>query len=354
MAARLFIQADTAEGTMRIRDKGIIVGEMKPGRRNLITDVNGVKVGHATIDRDDSHTGVTAVIPGTDLTRYAPAAACFVLNGYGKTEGTVQIEELGRLETPVLLTNTLCVGRCTDALTEYMTELYESRGKKLTSISCTVGETNDSRISRIAGRAVSRDDVYRAIESASEDFELGAVGAGRGTVCFGLKGGIGSASRQIRLGGETYTVGILVQSNYGALKDLVINGRACGREILSRISAAEETDRGSVMIIAAADLPLTCRQLKRVIKRASAGIIRCGSHMGHGSGDVIIGFTTANQIPLEGSGIVSVKAFPENYLDMAFRAVIEATEEAVLDSMYAAEAVRSYDGKLYHSLSEFL
>lgn len=339
---------------MRIREKGIIIGEMKTGERNLITDVKGVKAGHSTIDNEYCHTGVTAVLPGMDLTEYGPAAACYVLNGYGKTEGTVQIEELGRLETPILLTNTLCVGKCTDALTAYMTEQYQKAGKKLTSISCTVGETNDSRISRITDRPVTQSHVYEAIESVSEDFALGSVGAGRGTVCFGLKGGIGSASRIIRLGRSTYTLGVLVQSNYGAMKDLMVNGTSVGKDIAAKIRTAEKDDKGSIMIITATDLPLTCRQLKRVIKRAAAGIIRCGSHMGHGSGDVMIGFTTANRIPLSSREISSLQLFPEECMDLIFRAMIEATEEAVLDSMYTAEPVRSFDGTLYHSLSEFL
>ncbi|MCR5796087.1 MAG: P1 family peptidase [Solobacterium sp.] len=338
---------------MRGREAGLIFGSGETGERNLITDVPGVLVGHCTVDTGDVHTGVTAVIPGTGLAEQAFTAAVHVLNGYGKTAGTVQIEELGRLETPVLLTNTLGVGVCLDALAEYMTDMYKKAGKELVSINGVVGETNDSRISDIARRAVRKEHVFEALDSAASVFELGSAGAGRGTVCFGLKGGIGSASRRIRLGSETYTLGILVQSNFGALQDLTVCGQPLGRQIAAG-KDREETDRGSIMAVLATDLPLSDRQLKRVVKRIGAGIIRTGSHMGHGSGDVFIGFTTANRIPLHKGAVYTVSALREELLDKVFRSVIECTEEAVIDSMLEAEPVKGIKGKRYPSLKEYM
>ena len=338
---------------MRGREAGLVFGNGETGERNLITDVPGVLVGHCTVDHDDVHTGVTAVIPGEDLAEQAFTAAVHVLNGYGKTAGTVQIEELGRLETPILLTNTLSVGVCLDALAEYMTDLYRNAGKELVSINGVVGETNDSRISDIAKRAVTKEHVFEALDSASSVFEPGSAGAGRGTVCFGLKGGIGSASRRIRLGSGIYTLGVLVQSNFGALQDLTVCGRPVGRQIADE-KDAEETDKGSIMAVLATDLPLSDRQLKRVVKRIGAGIIRTGSHMGHGSGDVFIGFTTANRIPLHKGTDYPIRAVREEFLDRVFRSVIECTEEAVIDSMLEAEPVQGRNGKYYHSLKEYM
>lgn len=337
---------------MRGREAGLVFKTGQTGKRNLITDVPGVLVGHCTVDESDVHTGVTAIIPGECLAEQAFTAAVHVLNGFGKTAGTVQIEELGRLETPVLLTNTLSVGICLDALAEYMTEMYKTAGKDLVSINGVVGETNDSRISNIAKRAVTKEHVFKALHNASEDFALGAAGAGRGTVCFGLKGGIGSSSRLIRLGSETYTLGILVQSNFGAMRDLNVCGNPLGREL--NVKDTPEEDKGSIMAVLATDLPLSDRQLKRAVRRISAGIIRTGSHMGHGSGDVFIGFTTANRIPLHNGTVYPVNVLREDYLDKVFRSVIECTEEAVIDSMMEAEEMRGLKGELYHSLQEYV
>ena len=335
----------------------LTVGSLPHGRRNGITDVAGVRVGHATLDHDGTHTGVTVILP-CDGNAYVrkPVAAAHVLNGFGKTCGLMQVQELGCLETPIALTNTLCVGRVADALITHT--LHESAREGLvppTTINPVVGETNDGRINDICNRAVSEKDVLSALESASRDFARGAVGAGRGTVCFGLKGGIGSSSRLVRACGETFTVGVLVQSNFGHMQDLMVCGNPIGKRIAGQLASEELPERGSVLAVVATDAPLTSRQLGRVIRRATVGLVRCGSYMGHGSGDVFIGFTTANcKGYSQTDKALELRVLPEEQLDGLFRACGEATEEAVLDSLISAEPMRGRDGTLYHSLREFL
>ena len=256
------------------------IGRMPHGPRNLITDVPGVRVGHATIDDGDVHTGVTVVMPppSNPFLDKLTAASC-VFNGFGKTQGLVQVDELGSLETPIALTNTLNVGRVHDAMVAWLIDRCAEDGVRLTSVNPVVCECNDSRISRIEKRTVGENEVRAAIASASEDFAQGAVGAGRGTICYGMKGGIGSSSRQIRLGDETFTIGVLVQSNYGASADF--------RKATLPPSLAE-CDQGSIIIIVATDLPLSCRQLRRVLRRCSVGMARLGSYIGHGSGEIAV------------------------------------------------------------------
>lgn len=333
------------------------VGSLPCGPRDSITDVGGVTVGHATINRGDVHTGVTVVRPceGPVLAR-RPVAAAHVLNGFGKTCGLVQVSELGCLETPIALTNTLCVGRVADALVTHALREAERDGLDLPgTINPVVGETNDGRINNIRARSVGGRDVLDAIDAAGTDFAHGAVGAGRGTVCFGLKGGIGSSSRLVEIGGATYTLGVLVQSNFGRMPDLAVCGEPIGRRIAGKLAVTEEPERGSVMVVVATDAPLSSRQLGRVIRRATVGLVRCGSYMGHGSGDVFIGFTTANYMSDSANGMpLGLQVLPEAALDGLFRACAEATEEAVLDSLLSAESARGLDGTLYHSLAEFL
>lgn len=340
------------------KDFIIGVGKLPRGTRNAITDVAGVRVGHATVDHGDAHTGVTVIVPceGNVYAR-KPVAAAHVLNGFGKTCGLVQLEELGCLETPIALTNTLCVGRVADALVTHALREAERDGLDLPgTINPVVGETNDGRINNIRARSVGGRDVLDAIDAAGTDFAHGAVGAGRGTVCFGLKGGIGSSSRLIEIGGATYTLGVLVQSNFGRMPDLVLGGKPVGSRIAEELATPEAPEHGSIMVVVATDAPLSSRQLGRVIRRATVGLVRCGSYMGHGSGDVFLGFTTANSMgsPVGPDGCLELRCLPEDRLDPLFRACAEATEEAVLDSLLAAEPMRGLDGTLYRSLGEFL
>lgn len=320
------------------------IGRLPHGERNLITDVPGVRVGHCTVDEGDCHTGVTVVMPcGENPFLRKPTAASCVFNGYGKTQGLVQIDELGTIETPIALTNTLNVGKVHDALVSYMLERCEADGVTLRSVNPVVCECNDSELSRIALRPVDEAAVRKAIDSAAEDFAQGAVGAGRGTLCYGLKGGIGSASRLMSIGGETFTMGVLVQSNYGASADF----RRCALP-----EGLAECDKGSIIMIVATDLPLSSRQLKRVLRRCSVGMARLGSYIGHGSGEIAVGFTTAPRVK-EGAFEV-VRTLREDDMNLPFRAVGEATEEAILQSMLHSDSDTALDGRHIASLREFL
>ena len=348
-----FVKEITGKG---IRAYGYTIGNGKCGIRNTITDVPGVKVGHYTVRKGKNQTGVTVIIPCDGFVyERKPLAAVYALNGFGKTQGTVQIEELGVLETPIALTNTLNVGKAADGLVTFTEKECRKNGKELVSVNPVVGETNDSRINQITERVIEAEDVLFAIEHAEKNFKQGAVGAGRGTVCFGLKGGIGSASRILTFGGKEYTIGVLVQSNFGKTQDLTVAGVPVGRQICTKIQNSAKEDKGSIMVIVGTDLPLGERQLKRVLKRAAVGLIRTGSFMGHGSGDVFIGFTNANGIPdTKEEQFHMMKYFPENQLDKVFRLVAEAVEESILNSLTCAKAMPGRDGEIYHSLSEFL
>ena len=337
---------------MRIRDFGITVGELPTGKLNKISDVPGVTVGHCTIATEKYNTGVTVVMPCPDdpFTRKLPCAS-FVLNGFGKTAGLIQIDELGTLETPIALTNTLNVGLVHDAMVDYMVRTAKTKVRSVNPVVC---ECNDASLSTITDRPVRAEHVFSAIETASADFAEGAVGCGRGTTCHGLKGGVGSSSRVVTLDGTDYTVGVLIQTNHGRLADLTVSGKNIGRDIRRELDE-NKPDKGSCIIILATDVPLTDRQLRRIIKRCSVGLARLGSFIGHGSGEVFIGFTTANRISAnEKHDIVPTSALKEDKIDVMFRAAAECTEEAVLNSMAAAEPVTGPNNALRHSLAEFL
>jgi len=328
------------------------IGRMPSGSRNSITDVPGVKIGHCTVDTDRHKTGVTLVLPcGDDIFQNKMVAACHVLNGFGKTAGLMQIEELGTLETPIALTNTLNVGLVHDAMVEYMCQMAEKNGYAIRSVNPVVCECNDASLNDIRHRAVGETEVFAAIEAASSDFAQGGVGAGKGMTCHDLKGGIGSASRQVDIDGEVFTIGVLVLTNHGSLRDLTIGGTNIGEDI-ERAIREDTPDEGSCIMIVATDLPVTSRQLKRIIKRCSVGLARLGSFIGHGSGEVMVGFSTANRIPSQG-GCLSLRCIHESHMDKAFRAVAEATEEAVVKSMLNAETTIGYSGKIRRSLTEF-
>ena len=337
----------------RIRDYGINIGTMPIGPLNKITDVEGVLVGHSTIKTDKYNTGCTVIVPTwNNIFEKKLVAATFVHNGYGKTAGTIQVDELGTLETPIALTNTLNVGLVADAVIENMVNRCQKEGVNVRSMNPVVGECNDSALSTIVDRPVKKENVFEAFETASRDFEEGNVGAGTGTRCYGFKGGIGSASRIVELDGKEYTIGVLVQSNYGATKDLMLNGKPLDEEVIKTVKG-EACDKGSIMVIVATDIPLTSRQLKRVIKRASVGIARLGSYIGHGSGEVFIGFSTANVIDSK-KEIMAINCINEDSIDKLFRACGEATEEAILNSMVCSGSARELSGKMIHSLAEFL
>ncbi len=339
----------------RARDYGIAVGSLPTGPRNKITDVPGVKVGHVTITEGAHNTGVTAVMPCDDnMFSSKLTAAAHVLNGFGKTAGLMQIDELGVIETPVLLTNTLNVGLVHDALVGYMINRCNQDGVRLRSVNPVICECNDASLNDIQHRAVREKHVLKAISEASEDFEEGAVGAGRGMTCHGLKGGIGSSSRLIELEGREYVLGVLALTNHGSMKDLTISGENVGLRIQKEITESLP-DKGSCIVIMATNLPLSDRQLRRVVRRAGVGLARLGSFIGHGSGEVFLGFTTANRVPHSADeAFIPMSVLHEDHIDKAFRAMAEATEEAVLNSMLTAETVCSVGGTIRRSLAEFM
>ena len=328
------------------------IGRMEHGKRNSITDVSGVTVGHCTVDNERHKTGVTVVMPcEDDIFKRKMVAACHVLNGFGKTAGLMQIQELGTLESPIALTNTLNVGLVHDALVEYLCQTAEENGYAIRSVNPVVAECNDASLNDIRHRAIGQAEVFSAIHSASADFEQGDVGAGKGMTCHDLKGGIGSSSRIIEIGENKFTLGVLALTNHGSLKDLTVFGENIGMEIEQKIK--EDTpDEGSCILILATDLPVTSRQLGRILRRCSVGLARLGSFIGHGSGEVFIGFSTANRIPVE-VDFMDIKCIHESHINEAFRAAAEATEEAILQSMLHAQTVTGYSGKVRRSLTEF-
>lgn len=334
---------------------GITLGRLKPGRRNLITDVPGVLVGHVTIrDGGDVNTGVTALLPhGGNLFREKVMGAAVVLNGFGKTIGLVQVEELGTIETPIILTNTLSVGTAATGLVRYMLAQNPDIGLTTGTVNPVVCECNDGQLNDIRGLHVRESHILDAIENAAEEFEEGAVGAGTGMCCSGFKGGIGSASRCVTLDGEEYTVGALVMSNFGAMRDLTIGGRNVGAEIATAME--EMKDQGSIIMILATDIPLSERQLKRLCRRAGVGLARTGSFMGNGSGDIAIAFTTANRVPHYSDGaVLDMKMLHDDRIDAAFRAAAESVEEAIISSMYHAPAFTGRGGRGKPGLKEEL
>ncbi|MFR1518259.1 MAG: P1 family peptidase [Clostridia bacterium] len=339
----------------RAVDYNIRIGSLPPGKRNKITDVNGVRVGHATIKDEENYTGVTVILPSSEnMYQNKMPAASYVLNGFGKSTGLIQIDELGTLEAPVALTATLNVGKVLDGMMDYVLSTCEKDDISVRSVNIPVLECNDGVISRIQNRAVEKEHVFEAIRNAGEAFPEGDVGGGTGMICHGLKGGIGSASRIVNIGGEDFTVGILVQTNYGALADLRIDGEKTGQQIASAAPAAEGDEKGSVIVILATDAPLSSRQIRRALKRVGVGLARDGSYTSHGSGEVFLGFSTANIIRDDGQQIYTLRQIKDDYLNPVFRAAAEATEEAVLNSMLCANAAKTIDGTTVHSLREYM
>lgn len=327
----------------------------KKGPLNKITDVPGITVGHCTIDTPEHKTGVTVLFPCSENPFFhkLPAGA-FVLNGFGKSAGLVQIEELGDLETPIALTNTLNVGLVWDAMAGYMVARCQEDNYTLRSVNPVVCECNDGTLNHIQNRAVTAEHVQYAVEHACTNFEEGCVGAGTGMICHGLKGGIGSASRQFEVDGVIYTLGVLVLTNHGSLADLTIDGQAIGKELAEKL-ALHKPDKGSCIIIAATDLPLNSRQLTRVAKRSSVGLARLGSYIGHGSGEVFLAFSTANSWDSrDESAIRCGTLFAEDQMDLPFRAAAECTEEAVLKSMRAAHTTTGWQGDIIYALNDVL
>jgi D-aminopeptidase len=363
MAAALFLAvpgglvSQQPEVRPRAREIGLHVGVFEPGTHNAITDVAGVRVGHATVRAADVNTGVTAVLPPGDAWFQERVPAAIVVgNGFGKLLGVTQVRELGELETPILLTCTLCVWRAADAFVDWL--LARPGMADVRSINPVVGETNDGMLNDIRRRPIAREHVVEALESAqSGPVEEGAVGAGTGTVAFGWKGGIGTASRVLPTEYGGWTVGVLIQSNFGGV--LTIGGApvgvALGQHSFQRRSAAEPgrarasvaqvgeaaagsepSPDGSIMIVVATDAPLDARKLERLATRALTGLARTGSSMSNGSGDYVIAFSTAESVRRRGGADETRAEVPNDALSPLFQAVAEATEEAIYNSLFKA------------------
>jgi D-aminopeptidase len=319
---------------MRLRDLGPIPGTLPAGKNNAITDVSGVRVGHTTLIKgDDIRTGVTAILPHSDdLFDEKVPAAVHTINGFGKACGFEQVRELGNIETPILLTSTLNIPRVADACITYMIQ----SNSKLRTVNPIVGECNDGFLNDIQGRHVAQEQVFAAIQAASDGLvEEGCVGAGTGTLCYQFKGGIGTASR---ITGD-YTLGALLQTNFGRRNELMIMGVPVGNHLPNQKNVA--ISDGSVMIVLATDAPLTSRQLERLAHRAAFGLGRTGTICHHGSGDYVIAFSTAYRLS---NTLIDVPHIPESQLDSLFHAVVESVEEAVYNSLIAATDMQGIYG----------
>ena len=360
------------ENRPRVREINLKIGILPTGTLNAITDVSGVKVGHSTIVRGENiRTGVTAILPhGGNIFREKVPGAVFVGNGFGKLAGSTQVNELGEIETPILLTSTLSVPKTADFLIDYMLGLPGNEDVR--SINPLVAETNDGYLNDIRGRHITREDVFAAIKNANDGkVEEGSVGAGTGTIAFGFKGGIGTSSRKIpdALGG--YTIGVLVQTNFGGvltidgapvgielgryyLKNFVENREKTSSQYFGKKTDTNDLADGSIIIVVATDAPLDARQLKRLAARTMLGMARTGGSASNGSGDYAIAFSTAPEVrikPLtEGQNSRNVKLPTNDAMSPLFQAVIEATEEAIYNSMLRATTVTGFENHKIEAL----
>src|SRR5438105_3836180 len=349
LASSVSAQRANSNRRPRASDLGLKVGILPAGPLNAITDVAGVGVGHTTIiSGDDVRTGVTAVLPHSgNLYRDKVPGAIFVGNGFGKLTGSTQVDEMGEIETPIVLTNTASVPQVADAVTTYI--LAFPGNEDVESVNPLVGETNDGYLNDIRGRHITPDDVFAAIKNAKDGpVEEGSVGSGTGTVAFGFKGGIGTASRRLPPKLSGYTVGVLVQTNFGGV--LTIAGAPVGRELgryylreeLQQEGTATDRGNGSVMIVIATDAPVDARNLKRMAARAMLGLGRTGAAGSNGSGDYVIAFSTASQVRIrteEEALSRRIEVLTNDAMSPLFLAVIEASEEAVYNSLFRATTI---------------
>ena len=332
------------------------IGNFSVGEKNNICDVPGVLVGHYTIIEDNNKTGITAILPHAgNMFKEKVVAGSYVFNGFGKSIGLVQIDELGCIETPIILTNALSVGKVANGLVSYMIKDNPEIGITTSTVNPLVLECNDGSINFTQNRVLGDIEVEKAINDSKNDFVEGTIGAGTGMRCNGFKGGIGSSSRIVQIKDKKYSLGVLVNSNYGASNgsELIFNGRKMG-DLIKDYNLEQEEDKGSIIIVVATDAPLDSRQLKRLAKRAELGVARTGSYGGNGSGDIIVAFSTSNKISHYNDYMEeSIVRYSDSYLNMFFKAVVDATEEAILNSMLHAKPLSSYNGKVYKSLMEY-
>jgi len=347
-----------------VTDRGDLphIGLLHAGPRNSITDVAGVTVGHHTLDENEVQTGVTVVRPhaGDPFQDRVPAAAV-VLNGFGKSVGLVQVEELGVLETPIALTNTYSVAAVATAQVRQCIAANPETGRSLCTVNPLVFECNDGFLNDIQRMAVTEAHYQQACADSHVEVKEGSVGAGRGMSSFGLKGGIGTASRRVALAcGAEYIVGVLVLANYGRLPQLTLGGRALGDTLAAKLGAATsalagEPEKGSVILLAASDAPLDSRQLRRLALRAAAGLARTGSVFGHGSGDIALAFSTAYTVPLqENRPMPAVPMLHDGLMDGLFQAVADSVEQSILHALWLARPVTGRDGHHRRALADLM
>ncbi len=342
----------------KIRERGVKIGRLLPGKKNCITDVEGVKVGHVTLDlplpnEEYACTGVTAILPhGENLFTNKVIAAGHVLNGFGKTTGLIQIDELGVLESPIMLTNTFAIPAVTQGTLQYMLEQNSDIGETTGTINLVVGECNDSRLNSIRLLPIEPQHAREAIENASTDAcAEGAVGAGKGMICFGYKGGIGTSSRLIKdeNSDASFTMGALIVSNFGKKEEFF--------DFRYKSNTKEETPTienppdGSIMMVIAIDAPLSNRQLKRVAKRCGVGLGRTGSHFSNGSGDIVIAFSTSHKISHDTAELIETRHELRDdhpIMNTIFQAATEVIEEAILNSLSQAVVTKGRKGEVVY------
>ncbi len=341
-----------------MRELGVTLGRFPVGPFNAITDVAGVRVGHTTLISGEGkltagkgpvRTGVTAIVPSDTYFLERTIAGAFVLNGAGELAGLTQVQEWGLLETPILLTNTMSVGKVSDAAVKFITRAHPAIGADLDVIIPVVGECDDSYLNDSVGRHIRSEHVYRAIEGAtSGPVAEGSVGAGTGMITCDFKAGIGSSSRRVpaELAGGAYTIGVLVQTNFGVMPNLRIDGVPVGELLLPRFRdlLKRTYSYGSIIVVVATDAPLLSQQITRLCKRAALGIGRVGSYAAHGSGELVIGFSTANRVPRIAQGMThKIDVLLDRATGPLYEAVIEATEEAIVNALCAADDMHGRD-----------
>jgi D-aminopeptidase len=353
----------------RLRDLGFSIGRFPAGKLNAITDVPGVRVGHTTLTWGDGplevgkgpvRTGVTAILPHTNVFESRVVAGGFVLNGAGEVSGLTQVQEWGLLETPIFLTNTMAVGKVSDAAVKWMTKKWPTIGTEDDVVIPLVGECDDSWLNDAVGRHVRSEHVYKAIEQATTGrVAEGSVGAGTGLITCDFKAGIGTSSRRVAgatssgtIHGPEYTVGILVQSNFGVMRSLRVDGVPVGEALEPQFGAPRrEKNAGSIITVIATDAPLLSPQLVRICKRAALGIGRLGSFAAHGSGEIIVAFSTVNRVPRQTSRMTAtLDVLLDEACDPLYEAVVECTEEAIVNSLCMADEMRGQSGHVAPAL----
>jgi len=349
---------------MRFRDAGLKIGKHPTGRFNAITDVPGVLVGHSTIiegsgklkvGKGPVRTGITAILPNErNIFHDRILGSAFILNGAGEVSGLTQLMEWGLIETPILLTNTLSVGTCTDKLIKYMVDRYPGIGTEHDVIIPIVGECDDSWLNDISGRHVKDKHILEAIKNAqSGPVEEGNVGSGTGMMTCDFKGGIGTSSRRVQIEEVRYTVGVLVMSNFGTMEDLRVDGLPIGRSLKPQFDSLNKRidNYGSIIAIVGTDVPLSSHQITRLCKRAALGVGRVGSYAAHESGEIMIGFSTSNTVPRKTKKMLyKVKLILDQALNPLYQAVIEATEEAILNALFMSDEMEGHSNHFVPAL----